>query len=125
NRRTLLQVHRNGDSGSPRVVGSTSASRSATNVRSLTIASLRPAPAAQPAPMVRRAPIPSAPSDSARPHAGCHRHRGNATITRRKRLRRRDQTTAPFVEKRRYCRKPLLDEFNIDHTTTYCMLAWL
>src|SRR5262249_30610296 len=55
------------------------------------------------------------PSDRARRHAGCHRHRGNATITRSKRLRRRDQTTAPFVEKRRYCRKPLLDGFNIDH----------
>jgi hypothetical protein len=55
------------------------------------------------------------PSDRARRHAGCHRHRGNATITRSERLRRRDQTTAPFVEKRRYCRKPLLDGFNIDH----------
>src|SRR5580693_10357863 len=43
-RRTLLQVHRNGDSGSPRVVGSTSASRSARNVGSLTLAGLRPAP---------------------------------------------------------------------------------
>ena len=32
-----------------------------------------------------------------------------------KRLRRRDQTTAPFVEKRRYRRKPLPDGFNIDH----------
>ena len=43
-RRRLLQVYRNGDSGSPRVVGSTSASRSSTNVGSLTIAGLRPAP---------------------------------------------------------------------------------
>ena len=54
-------------------------------------------------------------SDRARRHAGCHRHRGNATITCSKRLRRRDQTTAPFVEKRRYRRKPLPDGFNIDH----------
>ena len=38
------------------------------------------------------------PPDRTRRHAGCHRHRGNATITRSKRLRRRDQTTAPFVE---------------------------
>src|SRR5712671_1498742 len=59
------------------------------------------------------------PSDRARRHAGCHRHRGNATITCSKRLRRRDQTTAPFVEKRRYSGKPLPDGFNIDHTTTY------
>jgi hypothetical protein len=28
--------------------------------------------------------------DRARRHAGCHRHHGNATITRGKRLRRRD-----------------------------------
>src|SRR5271168_3803508 len=55
------------------------------------------------------------PPDRARRHAGCHRHRGNATITRSKRLRRRDQTTAPFVEKRRYRGKPLPDRFNIDH----------
>src|SRR6266404_3927689 len=50
-------------------------------------------------------------SDRARRHAGCHRHRGNATITCSKRLRRRDQTTAPFVDKRRYRGKPLPDGF--------------
>jgi hypothetical protein len=55
------------------------------------------------------------PPDRARCHAGCHRHRGNATIPRSKRLGRRDQTTAPFVEKRRYRGKPLPDGFNIDH----------
>src|SRR5271155_5452658 len=54
------------------------------------------------------------PPDRARRHAGCHRHRGNATITRSKRFRRRDQATAPFVEKRRYRGKPLPDVFNID-----------
>ncbi len=43
-RRTLLQVQRNGDSGSPRVVGSTSASRSAQQRRVLRTAGLRPAP---------------------------------------------------------------------------------
>ena len=36
-------------------------------------------------------------------------------MTRSKRFRRRDQTTAPFVEKRRYREKPLPDGFNIDH----------
>ena len=55
------------------------------------------------------------PPDRTRRHAGCHRHRGNATITRSKRLRRRVQTTAPFVEKRGYRGKPLPDGFNIDH----------
>src|SRR5207302_1833986 len=55
------------------------------------------------------------PSDRAQRHAGCHRHRGNAAITCRKRLRRRDQTTAAFVEKRCYCGKPLSNGFNIDH----------
>src|SRR6185312_1782799 len=43
-RRRLLQVQRNGDSGSPRVVGSTSASRSGSSVGSLEIVLLRPAP---------------------------------------------------------------------------------
>src|SRR5438067_8204215 len=42
--RPLRQVHRNGDPGSPRVVGSTSAARSASRVGSLQIAGLRPAP---------------------------------------------------------------------------------
>jgi sugar lactone lactonase YvrE len=36
-------------------------------------------------------------------------------ITRGKRLRRRDQTAAPLVKKRRYRGKPLPDGFNIDH----------
>jgi hypothetical protein len=54
------------------------------------------------------------PPDRARRHAGRHCHRGNATRAQSKRLRRRDQTTAPFVEKRRYRGKPLADGFNID-----------
>ncbi len=53
--------------------------------------------------------------DRARRHASSHRHCGNATITRSKRLRRRHQTTAPFVEIGRYRGKPLSDRFNIDH----------
>jgi hypothetical protein len=65
------------------------------------------------------------PPDRARRHAGCHLHRGNATIPRSKRFRRRDQTTAPFVEKRRYRGKSLPDGFNIDHNTTYGMTKWL
>src|SRR5439155_9386899 len=51
----------------------------------------------------------------ARRHAGCHRHRGNATISRSKRLGRGDQTTAPFIQKPRHRGKPLSDGFNIDH----------
>src|SRR5207247_2188524 len=43
-RRTLLQVHRSGDCGSPRVVGSISFSKSATNVGSWSIVRLRPPP---------------------------------------------------------------------------------
>src|SRR5215470_14728004 len=65
--------------------------------------------------MVRPGQFLQTPPDRTRRHAGCHRHRGNAAITRSKRLRRRDQTTAPFVEKRRYRGKPLSDGFNIDH----------
>jgi hypothetical protein len=36
-------------------------------------------------------------------------------ITRGKRLGRRDQPTAAFVEKRRYRGEPLPDGLNIDH----------
>jgi hypothetical protein len=43
--RTLLQVHRRGDSGSPRLTGSTSCSRSRTRVASLATVRLRPPPA--------------------------------------------------------------------------------
>src|SRR6516225_245009 len=55
------------------------------------------------------------PPDRARRHAGRHRHRGNATISRGKRLCRRDQTTAPFIEKGRHRQKPLSDGLDIDH----------
>ena len=53
--------------------------------------------------------------DRARRHAGCRRHRGNATISRSKRLGRSDQTTAAFIQKRRHRGKPLSDGFNTDH----------
>src|SRR3974377_1536483 len=59
--------------------------------------------------------FPQTPPDCTRRHAASHRHRGNATITGSKRLRRRDQPTAPFVEKRCYRAKPLSDGFNIDY----------
>ena len=55
------------------------------------------------------------PPDRARRHAGRHRHRGNATISRGKRLCRRDETTAPFIEKGRHRQKPLSDGLDIDH----------
>ena len=44
NWRTLLQVHRRGDSGSPRVVGSTNRSRSARKAGSLSVVFFRPPP---------------------------------------------------------------------------------
>src|SRR4029077_16115526 len=66
-RRTLLQVHRNGDSGSPRVVGSTSASRSGSSVGSPASAGAASCessacalpPAAEPARTAHPTPIPS------------------------------------------------------------------
>src|SRR6202022_2743319 len=66
-RRTLLQVHRNGNSGSPRVVGSTSASRSGSSVGSPAFAragswrsfSCAQLPVAESARTARPAPIPS------------------------------------------------------------------
>ena len=78
-----------------------------------------PLPAAEPAPRVPPRPIPAAPPDRARRNAGRHRHRRNPSITRGERLGRRDQTTAPFVEKRRYRRKPLSDGLDIDHHHKY------
>src|SRR5208282_3151200 len=59
--------------------------------------------------------FPQTAPDRARRHAGCRRHRGNATISRSKRLGRRDQTTTPLIKKRRHRGKPLSDGFNFDH----------
>src|SRR5205823_10727485 len=112
-----------GDPGSPRVVGSTSASRSASRVGSPAFARAgscksplapRPRPPNPRGRLILRQFLQTAP-DRARRHAGRHRHRGNATISRGKRLRRRDQTTAPFIKKRRHRQKPLSNGLNIDH----------
>src|SRR6516165_552342 len=56
-----------------------------------------------------------APPDRARRNPGRRRHRRDPPITRRERLGRCNQTTAPFIEKRGHCRKPLSDGFDIDH----------
>ena len=57
------------------------------------------------------------PPNRARRQTGCRRHRGDAAITCGKGLRRRDQTPAAFVEKRRYRGKSLSNGSNIDHHT--------
>src|SRR3984893_12219327 len=54
-------------------------------------------------------------SDRARRYPGRHRHRRDPPITHRERLGRRDQATAPFIEKGGHRRKPLSDGFDIDH----------
>ena len=51
----------------------------------------------------------------ARRYPGRHRHRRDPPITHRERLGRRDQATAPFIEKGGHRRKPLSDGFDIDH----------
>ena len=56
-----------------------------------------------------------APPDRARRNPGRYRDRRDPPITRGERLGRRHQTTAPFIEKRGYCRKSLSDGFDIDH----------
>ena len=56
-----------------------------------------------------------APPDRARRNPGRYRDRRDPPITRGERLGRRDQPTAPFVEKRRYRGEPLPDRLNIDH----------
>src|SRR4029077_14034922 len=53
--------------------------------------------------------------DRARRHAGRHRPRGKAAISHGKRLRRGNQTTAPFIKKRRHRQKPLSNGLDIDH----------
>ena len=60
-RRTLLQVHRSGAPGSPRVVGSTSASRFRSRVGSLETVVLRPAPGRRTRSEGSSTPISSAP----------------------------------------------------------------
>src|ERR1700680_1230545 len=49
------------------------------------------------------------PPDRARCNPGRHRDRRNPSITRGERLGRRDQTTAPFVKKRRHRQKTALE----------------
>src|SRR6202043_3339768 len=56
-----------------------------------------------------------APPDRARRNPGRYHDRRDPPITRGERLGRRHQTTAPFIEKRGYCRKSLSDGFDIDH----------
>src|SRR6202011_4337778 len=53
--------------------------------------------------------------DRARRHASRHRPRGNAPISRGTCLPRRNQTTAPYIKKRRHRQKPLSNGLDIDH----------
>src|SRR6266436_6201391 len=59
--------------------------------------------------------FPQTAPDRAWRHAGRHRHRGNATISDGKRLRRGDQATTPFIKKGRHRQKPLSNGLDIDH----------
>jgi len=65
------------------------------------------------------------PPDRARRNPGRYRDRRDPPITRGECLRRRDQTTAPFIEKRRHRRKPLPDRFDIDHHHNIQYQTWL
>src|SRR3984893_645071 len=56
-----------------------------------------------------------APPDRARRNPSRHRDRRDPTITRGECLRRRAQTTAPFIEQRAHRRHTLSDRFDIDH----------
>src|SRR5436190_449258 len=56
-----------------------------------------------------------APPDRARRNPSRQRDCRDPAITRSEGLGRRDQTTAPFIEKRGHRRKPLPDGFDIDH----------
>src|SRR6202035_4206497 len=55
------------------------------------------------------------PPDRARRNPGRYRDRRDPAVTRGECLRRRDQTAAPFIEKRGHRRKSLSDRFDIDH----------
>ena len=76
------------------------------------------APGSRPA-NARRGLLPGqflhAPPDRARRNSRRHCHCCNPTVAGGERLRRRYQTTAAFVEKRRDHRKPLSDGLKIDH----------
>src|SRR6476469_5856440 len=66
------------------------------------------------------------PPDRARRNPGRRRDRRDPTITRGECLRRRDQTTAPFIEKRshRAENRSLMGSISIT-TTTYGIQTWL
>src|SRR5437773_4860735 len=119
------QVHRNGDSGSPRVVGSTSASRSASRLGSLQIAGLRPAPGRRirsdgsscansfrPRPIVLGAmpvaiataampPYPAANASAAATRRRARSSRNGATVKNRSRMGSTSITTTIYGMKRR------------------------
>src|SRR5215212_8017791 len=95
---TLLEVHRSGDSGSPRVDGSTSRSRSSTTPGSVSLIGLRPPPARRTRPGSGRSPasssaiprrivlspIPVTRATSATPTAPCERASAAAHSRRRR-----------------------------------------
>jgi len=115
-----LAVHRNGDSGSPRV-GRLDQRLEIREQRGI-LGNRRFASGSRP-PDPLRGLVPrqflQTPSDRARRNPGCHRDRRDPAITRGERLGRRDQTAAPFIEKGGHRRKPLSDGFDIESPLQY------
>ena len=118
-----MQVHRSGDSGSPRLVGSTRASRSASSVGSPAFAragswkssACAPLPAAEPVPTAHPGPIPSGParSCSAQPQSPSRPLRSHHNPRRMPPPPRPDD--GPVHREKGHRRKSLSDGIDIDH----------
>jgi hypothetical protein len=110
--RTLLLVHRKGDSGSPRLTGSTHRSRSASKVGSLTTARLRPPPDRRmrwPQAGIRRRQLLQAPRNGLARNASGADDRRDATAPQALRFSRCRQPPLTFVQKRFHAHKTFLD----------------
>ena len=114
----LFDDHRNGEHGSPRVSGSTSRSRSPTNVGSDTVNAGRPAPRRRTRPRLQPHPrrqFLDPPPDRVLRYTRRARDRSNPTTPMRPSLRRRPQPTLTLVQLRTQPRKTLRNLRFIDH----------
>ena len=94
--RWLRAVHNSGDSGSPRVVDSTNARRSDSNVGSLSVVFLRPPPGRRRRAGFDRAHLRDAAADHAGRHAGRPGRRRDPAVADDHGLTRHEQAARPF-----------------------------
>jgi len=115
--RRLLQVHKSGDCGSPRVVGSTSERRSSMRLASVALIGLRPAPGLRTRSASTAAPERNSLSARTAGKTRRARHSHYPAVSRRQRLGHRKPPPAPFVQHRIERLKPLADGRFIHHAS--------